>query len=858
MGQRADAGCAGCIQPAVVVFMLVWLGVVPAGATFLAASALGGTSAPGIVAFVAIAITAVCWLFPFISIALLARRRAGWEVTSAAATGVVIVAVYLLLDAAVRAVSPEGSALVLHGEGAWAAALRLGVLVPYALLAAWLAARPGASRPHLRPDPGSTGPKLYAKDARSLRSLVECLGLSHFDLPTVLLALAVAALVTFPWPVTGALGDSLTSLSLAVQTLAWAIPQTLIFWGVVFWLLTSTFARPRMASLMTVLLYGISTLSGVLPMGDWGAIAGGVYLLPLALLLAELRARRSGVYPLLPVTFCYRVVPLLFVDARDVLAQGIPELQHILSYVVVFVTTAVLGLVLWGGRRTLLAHRGRVRVPESVRLAAAALAMVVLWVSWGALYVFVGKPGFANDGFLIILEEQAAGPDGALSAAAGIPDRESRLQVVYGTLVETAERTQAPLRTELDALGVPYRPFYIVNMIRVDGHRRLMRRFEGWPGVAQVILNPDVREYPHHVPLPYGSDDVPVDGVQPNLAAVHANEAWALGVTGEGIVVAGQDTGYEWTHPALQPHYRGWDGRNVDHAYNWHDAWDGTAEPFDDDSHGTHTMGTVLGDDGVGNRTGVAPGAQWIGCRNMRRGFGNPAAYAECVEFFLAPYPHGGDPFTDGDVGLAPHVVVNSWGCPDFEGCFPDTLEPAVEALRLAGIMMVVSAGNDGPACGTAVTPPANYDAAFSVGATDGDGQIVGFSSRGPVDGLVKPDVVAPGAWVRSSVVGGGYGYAGGTSMAAPHVAGSVALLWSAAPALIGDIDATEKLICQTAVPRPVENVCQVEGGVPEGPFAGLPDDPVCACGGVAGVPNNVYGCGLIDVGAAVQAALGR
>ena len=475
------------------------------------------------------------------------------------------------------------------------------------------------------------------------------------------------------------------------------------------------------------------------------------------------------------------------------------------------------------------------------------------WCVWGGLYLFTGNPGFSNDGFLIILEEQAD-----LGAAYGIPDRDPRLAYVYEALVSTAERTQAPLRDELDRLGVSYRSYYIINMIRVDGHRWLMRRFERMPGVAAVILNPNVRVYPHTIPLPSGTpDDSPI-GVQANLASIHADEAWALGVTGEGIVVGGQDTGYDWTHPALQPHYRGWDGQRGHHDYNWHDAWNDGPVPFDDGSHGTHTMGIALGDDGGSNRTGVAPSAQWIGCRNMRRGYGNPASYAECMEFFVAPYPHGGDPFVDGNVSLAPHVINNSWGCPYWEGCFDTTLEPAVEALRAAGIMMVVSAGNDGPACDTATTPPARYEAVFSVGATTDNGSIVGFSSRGPVAGLIKPDVTAPGEHVRSSVPGGGYAYSPGTSMAGPHVAGLVALMWSADPTLIGDVDATEELICESALPRPVENFCTATDRVGEGTLASLMSDSVCACGDLAGVPNNVYGCGFIDAGSAVRAALER
>jgi hypothetical protein len=203
---------------------------------------------------------------------------------------------------------------------------------------------------------------------------------------------------------------------------------------------------------------------------------------------------------------------------------------------------------------------------------------------------------------------------------------------------------------------------------------------------------------------------------------------------------------------------------------------------------------------------------------------------------------------------MAPHVVSNSWGCPYWEGCSADTLESAFEAMRAAGIMMVVAVGNEGPACITADVPPANSDANFAVGATTDAGDVVGFSSRGPVDGLIKPDVTAPGASVRSSVPGGDYANSPGTSMATPHVAGVVALLWSADPTLIGDIDATETLICQTARPRPVDSVCTVE----EGAFAAATLDPICACGEVVGVPNNVYGCGFIDAGAAVQAALGQ
>jgi subtilisin family serine protease len=252
-------------------------------------------------------------------------------------------------------------------------------------------------------------------------------------------------------------------------------------------------------------------------------------------------------------------------------------------------------------------------------------------------------------------------------------------------------------------------------------------------------------------------------------------------------------------------------------------------------------MGTIAGDDGGSNQIGVAPGARWIGCRNMEERWGTPATYAECFEFFLAPYPLGGDPFTDGVPALAPHVINNSWTCPATEGCDWSTLQAIVENVRAAGIVVVASAGNDGyGGCSTVQDPIAIYDAAFTVGATGSGDGIAGFSGRGPVaaDGSnrLKPDVVAPGVNVRSCVPGTGYGTKGGTSMAAPHVAGTVALLWSAAPHLVGNVGATEQLIAQTARPRTTAEGC---GG-----------------DGTGDVPNNVYGWGIVDALAAVEDGL--
>jgi len=463
--------------------------------------------------------------------------------------------------------------------------------------------------------------------------------------------------------------------------------------------------------------------------------------------------------------------------------------------------------------------------------------------------VWEAAGGGAQTDVLVVLAEQAD-----LSGAGALSIREERLRYVYNALRATALRSQPALRADLDAVGVEYRPFYVANVIAVRGGRDLLTWLAARPEVGQIVANPQVRQ---HLPELRGDALLQAtEGVEWNVRRLNADQVWDLGYRGERIVVAGQDTGYDWDHPALIKQYRGRNGFTTTHDYNWHDAiheddlnnpnnppgnacgFD-AAEPCDDDGHGTHTMGTIVGDDGNGRHIGVAPGAEWIGCRNMEQGWGTPATYMECFEFFLAPYPVGGDPFSDGDPSKAPHVINNSWTCPPVEGCHVGTLQTVVENVRAAGIMVVASAGNGGSACGTVVDPPAIYDAAFSVGATTSDDTIAVFSSRGPVtaDGSLrlKPDVSAPGQAVRSSVPGGFYASLNGTSMAGPHVAGTAALVWSAAPWLIGDINATEDVIRRSARARTTTQGCGDDDA----------DD----------APNHVYGWGIVDALAALDYA---
>ena len=364
--------------------------------------------------------------------------------------------------------------------------------------------------------------------------------------------------------------------------------------------------------------------------------------------------------------------------------------------------------------------------------------------------------------FLVVLADQAD-----LRPAFSLPNKKARGRWVYKKLWDTAQRSQVMLCAWLDSCGVPYQSFYIVNLLYIKiGGQGLVKALAARPDVARIEANPRILSIPHPV---FGPATESSRGIEWNIGHVGAPYVWAMGYTGQTIVIGGQDTGYDWDHPALINQYRGWDGSTPHHDYNWHDAIHSSSgvvcapnspEPCDDHSHGTHTMGTIVGNDAGSNKIGMAPGARWIGCRCMDQGWGSPATYLECFEFFLAPYPvDGGDP-SQGEPDLAPDVTNNSWGCPPSEGCSWETLQAAVEAQRAAGIMVVVSAGNSGPSCYSVQDPPAIYDASYTVGATNSSDGIAGFSSRGPVtvDGSnrLKPDISAPGVSIRSSIPGDG------------------------------------------------------------------------------------------------------
>ncbi len=457
---------------------------------------------------------------------------------------------------------------------------------------------------------------------------------------------------------------------------------------------------------------------------------------------------------------------------------------------------------------------------------------------------------------LIVLADQATPTIAPLSADA---DYKQRRRALVQALRTRAERQQLGLRIWLESRGIPYRAFWVANMVQAtlsaDDLDALAARAE----VARLETNPSIAA---RLPQPERSaaKEIGTDAtlaIEWGVTKIRAPEVWAAGITGQGVVIGGADTGYRWAHPALQPHYRGWNGSAADHNYHWHDAVHvansscaaDSPAPCDDNGHGTHTAGTFAGSDGGANQIGVAPGAKWIGCRNMNAGNGTPATYIECMQWMMAPTDLAGN---NPDPDLAPDVISNSWGCPVSEGCtVGNELRQAVDNVNAAGILFVAAAGNDGPGCATIHDAPATYDSAFTIGSTDINDRLSSFSSRGPLTATRmstrvyqgKVDISAPGSNVRSAFSATGYASLSGTSMATPHVAGAAALLMSAAPWLKGQPAQVMKLLRDTAQRTGIANTSSQA-------------NQLCVRWTAADWPNPMIGWGRLDVFAAYQAAV--
>lgn len=635
-------------------------------------------------------------------------------------------------------------------------------------------------------------------------------------------AAVVGVAMLLPWLWVGALGGAAETLCAALAAAAVGLLAGQVL-DRSFWTSFRAGAdRPYAQVLVAGLVAGVALLMLGSATGHSGTQLALLFTLPavaFALAAVQQTVLRAGQPPRsAPVVWLVGLTlfgPLAFTDPEEISVVLLTDRD--VPYWVLIGTLAGAGVgLLISVCFAVGAISGRGRLP---RRWDAVAAVVVVLLAATLVYTGPGRPGLYGERLFVVLAEQADLSD--ITGEPGQQGRDARAREVYRRLVETADRTQEPLRRELDRLRLDYTPYYLVNAIEVSGGPALGAWLAGRPEVDRVLVSQRLRPVPEQPPVSTGDEEPDWEEPAWNIQMLRADRVWdELGTRGTGIVVGTSDSGVDGDHPVLASRFRGGDD-------SWYDPWNGTTTPVDRNGHGTHTLGTAVGLDGLG----VAPGAQWVGCVNLDRNLGNPAYYLDCLQFMLAPFPAGGDPFTDGRPERAPHVLTNSWGCPPMEGCDPASLQPAATALATAGIFVVAAAGNTGPRCGSIEDPPAPYADVLTVGAVDRYTLATDFSSRGPTaDGTAKPDLVAPGAEILSAMPNGTYGSLGGTSMAAPHVAGVVALMWSARPELIGDVPTTTRILKETTQ-------------------AALPGPENC------GDPRNVIGTGMVDAFAAVKAA---
>ncbi|MER7458951.1 S8 family serine peptidase [Micromonospora sp. NPDC126480] len=641
--------------------------------------------------------------------------------------------------------------------------------------------------------------------------------------PVTLLGLAGGLVLLLPWVWVGALGGLLETLLAALAAAAvGALTAALL--GDALWSRFAVGTPPRPARLVLVggLVAGVALLPVGAAVGQSGAHLPLLFTLPptgfaLAGLAAAARRTAAGGGPGTGWLVGLGVFgPLAWTDAEEINLALVGSRDVPYWVAVATGTGLAVAVVLAVAYGVLLGRRHGARPGRAVAGVTAAILLAAV----GVVAAGPGQPGLHGERLFVVLREQA--DLGGIPTTTGRAGRDARTTEVYRRLVETARRTQADLSGELRRFGLDHTPYYLVNAIEVDGGPLVRAWLAGRPEVDRVLVSQRIRPLPAPA-APTRGEAPPPRGPEWNVRLLGADRVWSeLGVTGAGVTVGSSDSGVDGAHPALAAGFRGGDD-------SWHDPWDGTSVPDDEGGHGTHTLGSAVGRGGIG----VAPGASWTGCVNLDRNLGNPAYYLDCLQFMLAPFPPGGDPFTDGRPQRAPDILTNSWGCPALEGCDPRVLRPATDALDAAGILVVAAAGNTGPHCGSVDDPPAPYPDVLTVGAVDRQRRVTDFSSRGPTPGgEAKPDLVAPGADVLSAMPGGGYGELSGTSMATPQVAGVAALMWSANPALVGDLARTRRILTETA------NAVPVAAG---------------ACGG----ERNVAGAGLVDAYAAVRAATG-
>lgn len=374
-----------------------------------------------------------------------------------------------------------------------------------------------------------------------------------------------------------------------------------------------------------------------------------------------------------------------------------------------------------------------------------------------------------------------------------------------------------------------YESFHIINCINVIAKKSLLSSLAKRSEVEKIVLNKKIKADKKEKNAPevrtYSMNSANGKHVPWNLKAIAADKAQELANSPNNeVVVAIIDSGVDGTHPAIKDNYRGKDASLA--AYSWYNTItgkDGSQEiPSDSRGHGTHVCGTILGSR-ENSLLGVAPKAKWMAVKVFDdNGETDNAKLIKAGEWIMAP---------NGDPKYAPNVVNNSWGGNSTDGFYQDI----VKAWRQAGIFPVFSAGNVSQFNNggeNSIGTPASYPESYAVGAIRKDEHVAKFSLRGKSNytDKWKPDIVAPGVNILSSMPGNKYEILTGTSMAGPHVTGVVALMLSVNKEL--SVDQIEKILNSTATP--------------------LKDEDYTSS------PNHGYGYGKVNAALAVELAKGQ
>ncbi|MCK4350934.1 MAG: S8 family serine peptidase, partial [Candidatus Krumholzibacteria bacterium] len=447
--------------------------------------------------------------------------------------------------------------------------------------------------------------------------------------------------------------------------------------------------------------------------------------------------------------------------------------------------------------------------------AAVLLILLVLLPAFFSADAREGQKAKISPG--LAKELSAAKPDDFVTAIVRMSDRadirafSGNRQAVFSELRRTSGRSQEAMVRFLEGPDSRahvrlFKRFWLDNIVLVRAKPHVISRLAERPDVEEVFENftvtlPPRQENPDRTDL-----DLAQTQLWDSIDKIGAKQVWtSYGISGSGVVIGGIDTGVDITHPDISGKMVTTDPVDLTYPGGWaeFDAEGNMVSgsvPHDTDGHGMHTSGTMIGGNASGFDIGVAPGAQLMHALVLPGGTGTFAQVTGGMEWIIDP---DDNPATDDGC----RVVNMSLGA---SGTYTAMIAP-VDNMIAANVFPAISIGNSGPGSGTTGSP-GNVPSAFGVGYTDSMDVIANLSSRGPVTWdyppyvgtYIKPDITSPGVKIYSSVPGATWEWHGvgwdwsGTSMAAPHTAGTAALMFQANPML--DVELAKQLIALTAI----------------------------------------------------------